>query len=314
MCEELWFLLRHTLHSPATANRGKPLTVHLHISDDFHQVVGSKIQWTFRAYPIFLVLWWASSANLYIETDYWKVKASLHWPYPVFCRSGVTHCHSTKRKFIPPERHVKQAGIKKHQNNHKFHRRLPWPPPLVAQVTTFTVKQPARFGFGRGGAAAALSTARRTAILSPGAGRSGERGHHLPRVTWMQLLTVDVNGFTAGTNRTLQGRVRWPACCGLQLARANAKQGSVLDMVLHLGAMASGGAAEPVVNRTQRSGSGKRWWTRIRCPEKIRERKPPRLMLVALLRVLLESIIYKDKSMAEEFLENNRNIMRENFS
>jgi len=32
------------------------LTVHLHISDDFHQVVGSKIQWTFRAYPIFLVL------------------------------------------------------------------------------------------------------------------------------------------------------------------------------------------------------------------------------------------------------------------
>lgn len=109
--------------SDCQQSRDKPLTVHLHISDDFHQVAGSKIQWAFRAYPIFLVLWWASSANLYIETDYWKVKSSLHWPYTAFCRSGVAYCHSTKHHFMPPKRCVKQAGTNKYQNNCKCHRK-----------------------------------------------------------------------------------------------------------------------------------------------------------------------------------------------
>lgn len=284
-----------------TANGGKPLTVHLHISDDFHQVVGSKIQWTFRAYPIFLVLWWASSANLYIETDYWKVKTSLHWPYTVFCRSGVTYCRSTKCKFIPPKRHVEQAGIKKHQNNHKFRRKMPWLPSLIVQVT-FTVKQPARFGLGAGadprsGTAPRPGNAEVWGLLLPWAqldkqphsplGLEGVRreGSRPPRVTWMPLLIVDANGFTAGKNTAWQGRRRWLACGGLQLAGANARQGSVLDMVSHLGAMVSGGAEEPVVNHTQRSGSDNRWRTCTHCLERVRESKPLRLMLVRVFAI-----------------------------
>ena len=68
---------------------------------------------------------------------------------------------------------------------------MPWLHSLVVQVTALTVKQPARFGFG-GGADPCSATAPgpgnaevwglllpragQTATLSPGAGRSGERG------------------------------------------------------------------------------------------------------------------------------------------
>lgn len=114
-------------------------------------------------------------------------------PYIVFCRTGVTYCHSTKHKFIPPKSHVEQAGIHKHQNNCKFHRKMPWPHSLVVQIITFRIHQPARFGFkGREGwllqchstqakqcrsvkAAAPSSTVGQTDTLSPGAGRAGER-------------------------------------------------------------------------------------------------------------------------------------------